>query len=364
MLFFGPALLLASAPIAAPKDTPTALVWQKLPTEPYRGKQDDVHFVNPEVGWYVNGAGRIYKTTDGGKTWNKQLDKPGTYFRCVCFLDEKHGFAGNIGPDYFPGVTDTTALYETRDGGTTWAAVTNIKGPKATGLCAIEVVRTPFINEGQLDEKRTLWAGGRVGGPAFLLHSSDAGASWESTDLSSQCGMILDIKFISAKVGFLCAASDRDVAKSHALILMTRDGGKTWQKKYESSRPYELTWKGAFPSEKVGYVTIQSYNPDKSVSQRYLAKTADGGETWVELPLINDASVRTFGVAFADEKLGWVGGLQTSFQTSDGGKSWSPVTMGTAVNKIRLLPTPTGLVGYAIGVDLYKLVFIRDKGAP
>ncbi len=144
------------------------------------------------------------RTTCSLLTRSKQLDKPGTYFRCIGFLDEKHGFAGNIGPNYFPGITDTTPLYETRD----------------------------------------------------------------------------------------------------------------------------------------------------------------GGETWTELPLINDASVREFGIAFADEKWGWVGGLQTSFQTTDGGKSWAPVTLGTAVNKIRLLKTPTGLVGYAIGVELYKLVSIKDKGAP
>lgn len=352
--------LLCCAPALAQAPSP----WQKLATEPYSGKQDDVFFVTPERGWYVNGAGRIYKTVDGGKSWVKQLDKPGTYFRCIAFLDEKRGFAGNIGPDYFPGVTDTMPLYETRDGGATWSAVTNLRGPRVTGLCAIEIVRQPFINAGQLEERRTIWAGGRVGGPALLLRSDDDGASWESTDLSAQCGMILDVKFVSAKVGFVCAASSSEVQKSHALILMTRDGGKTWVKKYESSRLYELTWKGSFPSENVGYVTIQSYNPDKAASQRYVAKTSDGGETWTEVPLIEDARVREFGIAFADENHGWVGGLQTSFETTDGGKSWKPVAMGVAVNKIRLLKTPTGLVGYAIGVELYKLVLIRDKGAP
>ncbi len=33
-------------------------------------------FVNAQLGWYVNGAGKIYKTTDGGETWLKQLEQP------------------------------------------------------------------------------------------------------------------------------------------------------------------------------------------------------------------------------------------------------------------------------------------------
>lgn len=341
-----------------------AFLWQKLTTDPYRGKQDDIVFVSPEIGWYVNGAGKIYKTTDGGKVWIKQLEKPGTYFRCIAFLNEQHGFAGNIGTGYFPGVTDETPLYETMDGGQNWKPVTKLEGPKVTGLCAMDIVRKPFINAGKLDEKRTLYAGGRVGGPTCLLRSDDDGASWKSLDMSAHCGMILDVKFFSPEVGIVCAGSDSDVQKSNALILMTKDGGKTWEKKYQSARPFELTWKGSFPTEKTGYVTVQSYDPDKTVKKRYVAKTTDGGETWKELELADDYACREFGIGFVDENIGWVGGMQTGYQTLNGGKTWTKTPMGTAVNKIRLIKTPDGLVGYAIGVDVYKLDTRLSKKAP
>jgi hypothetical protein len=85
-------------------------VWEKLTTETYRGKQDDIYFVNDRIGWYANGAGKIYKTSDGGSTWQKQLDQSGTYFRCLAFLDDNHGYAGNIGPGYFPNVSDSCPL--------------------------------------------------------------------------------------------------------------------------------------------------------------------------------------------------------------------------------------------------------------
>lgn len=329
--------------------------WSKLKTEPFRGKQDDVFFVNPNVGWYVNGSGKIYKSTDGGATWIKKLDQPGTYFRAIGFADELRGFAGNIGTDYFPKVTDTTPLYETFDGGETWKPVTNIKGPAMKGICAIEIVKKPFINAGKLDYKTTIYAAGRVGGPAFLLKSEDGGESWQSMDMSRYCAMILDVKFFDAKNGVISAASDAAVDKSNALILTTSDGGKTWRKRYQSNRPYETTWKSSFPTRKIGYVTVQNYNPDKTVAQRVVAKTTDGGKNWKEINLVNDFNVREFGIGFADEKRGWVGTTTGGYETIDGGKSWKPVEMGKAVNKIRLLKTERGFVGYAIGVDLYKL---------
>ncbi len=140
--------------------------WRKLTTDAYRGKQDDLYFVNAQLGWYVNGAGKIYKTTDGGETWLKQLEQPGTYFRCVAFIDENHGFAGNIGPGYFPNVTDTQPLYETKDGGNNWHPVSQISGEPVVGLCALQVLREEFINAGQLDRRIRLIGVGRVGGPS------------------------------------------------------------------------------------------------------------------------------------------------------------------------------------------------------
>ncbi|MBC8138868.1 MAG: hypothetical protein H8F28_23565 [Fibrella sp.] len=333
---------------------PTPSPWRKLDTEPYRGKQDDIFFVTPETGWYVNGGGNIYKTTDGGATWKKQFTKSGTFFRCVGFIDEKHGFAGNIGTDYFPNVSDTTPLYETTDGGETWQPAANV--PAIKGLCAIHIERTMFINAGEPGYKTTVWAGGRVGGPARLVRSDDDGKTWQTVTLPTNGAMILDVFFHDKNTGFLCSATSADVAKSHALILKTTDGGKNWKTIYESTRPYELTWKGAFPSEKTGYITVQSYDPDPANTKRYVAKTTDGGDTWTELLLTDDKSCREFGIGFASDTAGYVGGTTTGYQTLDGGATWTNVAMGQAVNKIRFVKAPGGkTIGYAIGVQVHKL---------
>jgi photosystem II stability/assembly factor-like uncharacterized protein len=351
----------ASSPAAAVQKLATAGApntgWRKLSTVDFRGKQDDIAFASATRGWYCNGEGNIYRTDDAGATWARQLSQPGTYFRCLAFVNEQHGYAGNVGTDYYPGVTDTTPLYETRDGGTTWKPVTGLTGPVVKGLCAIDVLHSRFINAGVLDQRVVIHAAGRVGGPAFLMRSLDGGASWRTLDLNAQAGPILDVKFFDEANGLLLCGSDASTERSNALILRTQDGGVTWTKAYQSNRPFEITWKASFPTRQVGFVTVQNYNPDKTVSQRVVVKTTDGGRTWQEIPLVDDHAVRQFGVGFVNPLEGWVGTTSGGFETRDGGLTWQKVAMGRYTNKIRIVPVPGapgGYNAYAIGIDVWK----------
>ena len=331
------------------------VAWQKLNTESYPGKQDDITFVDENTGWYVNGYGKIVHTADGGQTWEKQLEQKGSFFRTVAFVDKNIGFVGTVGTDYFPNVSDTIPLYGTKDGGKTWKAVA-YKGPYVKGLCAIDIVKEQFINHGKIDYKTHLFAVGRVGSPANIMISHDAGETWISKSMNTDCKMLFDIKMLDKNNGFVCAASSDDITQSNALILRTADGGATWQKVYQSDRPFETTWKVSFPSKNVGYVTIQSYNPDTDVKQQRVAKTNDGGETWTEINLIEDAALREFGIGFIDENHGFVGTMNSGFETKDGGQTWTKVDLGRACNKIRIYKNAEGKTyGYAIGLNVFKL---------
>ena len=312
--------------------------WQVLPQSPQNGqKQDDVFFLTPTLGWSVNGSGRIYKTQDGGAGWTKILDQPGTYFRCIGFRDSLHGFAGNIGTGYFPNVSDATPLYRTDDGGASWQAVTTISGPAPTGLCAIQIV-TPEV----------IVAGGRVGGPACLLRSTDGGAGWTSQSLDNQLAMVTDLYFSSPDTGFVFGGTDANIQLAHAKILRTVDGGASWTTVYESARPFEVIWKAHFPTTATGYATVLSYAPN--TLERFVAKTTDGGLSWTELPLVSNGS-KVFGVGFLTEDVGWVGCDNSIYETTDGGQNWTPKNVGQYVNKIRVLPG----AAFGIGVRIYKM---------
>jgi photosystem II stability/assembly factor-like uncharacterized protein len=350
----------AAAASAVPAAQAIALkpdaAWKKLDTVAFRGKQDDIFFVTPDIGWYGNGEGKLYKTTDGGKAWIEQLNKPGTFVRAVGFIDEKNGFLGNIVTDYFPGVTDTQPLYRTRDGGASWRPISNLQGPAVKGICAIDILKRTFIDSGVLRDRVIVHAAGRVGGPAFLMRSLDGGETWNSIDLSAYTSAILDVKFFDEMNGIIAGSSDGDTSKSNARVIVTSDGGQTWRTVYQSDRTYEITWKLSFPTRDVGYVTVQKYNPDPAVTQHYVVKTMDGGKTWKEMPLVSDAAEREFGVAFVTPNIGWVGSMKGGYQTIDGGATWKFVEMGRAVNKIRVLPTASGFLGYSIGVEVRKFV--------
>jgi photosystem II stability/assembly factor-like uncharacterized protein len=337
-------------------DTKSNWKWEEInTTEPYKGKQDDITFINENEGWYVNGFGKIFHTNDGGKTWEKQLEMKGTFFRAIAFLDENIGFVGTVGTDYFPNVTDTIPLYGTRDGGKTWKPV-SYKGDYVKGICAIEIVKEQYINHGEIAYKKHLYAVGRVGSPANIIISHDDGITWVSTPMNTDCSMLLDIKMFNKNEGIVCAASDSDIEKSNALILKTLDGGRTWKKVYQSKRPFESTWKASFPTNKIGYVTIQSYNPDSTIVQQRLVKTINGGKTWKEINLVAEFGAREFGIGFLNENIGFVGTVNSGFETRDGGKSWVKINLGRACNKIRIYTKSNGeKYGYSIGVNLFKL---------
>lgn len=329
--------------------------WTKLTTAPYPGKQDDICFVDEKNGWYCNGEGKIYHTNDGGATWNKIFDRPGTFFRCIAFIDTLRGFAGNVGTDYFPNVKDTIPLYQTMDGGKSWQAV-EYAGPYVKGLCAIDIVKEQYINHGNIDYRYHIYGVGRVGSPANMMVSHDAGKTFIAWNLNNDCKMLFDIKMFNTKEGFVCAATDEDITQSNALILYTQDGGKTWVKKYQSERPFETTWKVSFPTRKVGYVTIQSYNPDTEVKQQRVAKTIDGGNTWQEINLCEDAGAREFGIGFINEHHGFVGTLNSGYETKNGGLTWNKVNIGRAANKIRVYDFKKDSIDlYSIGVNVYQL---------
>jgi photosystem II stability/assembly factor-like uncharacterized protein len=332
--------------------------WTILDTERAPGKQDDIFFVTPSIGWYANGAGKIFRTDDGGATWSMQLHRPGTFFRCLAFLDERVGFAGTIGPGYFPNVTDSTPLYRTDDGGATWTPVA-IEGPPVVGLCALEIVRTESVDGGTSEPRIRIVGVGRVGGPVAMIVSDDLGHTWTQRRLPASAAMAFDVHFVDQRTGFVAAATSADITQARSLILRTDDGGDTWRVVHRGTRPYELTWKMSFPSPEVGFTTLQCYDPSPKATRRAILRTDDGGETWRELLLADNAAVRPFGIAFVDGLRGWVGATPHGFETKDGGRTWSKADFGNAVNKIRVVPDGDRLHLFAIGVEVARATVPR-----
>lgn len=353
------AALAFAAPLAAEDAAParaaesSAGEWRTFATEAFRGKRDSVSFVDDSHGWYGTGAGDLFATTDGGATWAKVASRPGTFVRAVGFVDRMNGFIGNIGTDYYPGVTDTTPLYRTRDGGKTWEAVDT--GDKTIkGVCAIDILKTQRIYQGTLVPRTVIHAAGRVGGPTGILRSTDGGETWSVIDMAAHAGMILDVKFFDENTGLVFAATHPDPAQAEGLVLRTEDGGKTWKEVYRSGRKLELIWKASFPEgSDTGYATVQSYDPARAT--QLVIRSDDKGKIWREIVMAEDATARQFGIGFVSKDVGFVGTAAGGFATKDGGKTWERAPIARAANKFQAVPTEKGVRLYAIGTEVQAI---------
>lgn len=347
-----------AVPTAAEEAAPVAAAdvageWRTFVTEAYRGKRDSVSFVDPDHGWYGTGAGDLFATRDGGASWQKIASRPGTFVRAVGFIDRQNGFIGNVGTDYYPGVTDETPLYRTRDGGVTWEAV-DTGDATIKGVCAIDILTTSRIYQGELKPRTVIHAAGRVGGPTGMLRSVDGGATWSVIDMAPHAGMILDVKFFDENTGLVFAATHPDPAQAEGLVLRTEDGGKSWKEVYRSGRAYELIWKASFPEGgDTGYATVQSYDPERAT--QLVIRSDDKGRTWREIEIAQDKTARQFGIGFVNADVGFVGTAAGGFATKDGGATWERAPIARAANKFQAVPTPAGVRMFAIGTEVQAI---------
>lgn len=285
---------------------------------------DDVYFLNENLGWAANGGDpKVFKTTDGGVNWTLQTTGSllgSTYFRNIEFLDENIGFLGTLNQKF----------YKTTDGGTTWNLVTNIT-PNPVAICGIDCVGTS-----------TIYGCGAYFSPAFIIKSTDSGATWQYINMSAYATALVEIQFLTESIGF---ASGRNT--TGGVILKTTDGGITWTEILNTNNNGDYVWKlqvlNSNQNVMFGSVEAASPNPGR------LAKSIDGGVSWT---FQNAPEIDIQAVGFLDENHGWMGGHTTGFyETTNGGVSWTNTGVGSNLNRIFFI----GNTAYASGRTIYKM---------
>jgi len=325
-------------------------LWQELAYAPVAPselkKHDDLYFRNDTTGWLVTRAGQIFRTSDGGTSWMEQLNDTTAYMRCVGFVDDYNGIVGNLKADSLG-----NALYRTNNAGITWEVVDSVSytGEIPKGMCGLFVL-----------DSTTTFACGRVFGPAFFVRSYDGGVTWESFNMSDSVGMLIDVYFWDENHGIMIGGSDANRDSCHMLILYTDDSGDSWETVFLGDRTQEWGWKISFPTETIGYVSIQK-KPYTAATTEYFLKTTDGGLTWFEFPFMfadtsEDEVYSSLAIGFITPTRGWMGSYvndRPTLMTEDGGVTWSEAGFGQNVNRIRFLHP---WMGYATGRTVYKYV--------
>lgn len=328
------------------------------------GRYNDIDFVDDRHGWTivpyfsyldtvrtVGDYGQIYRTGDGGSTWEKLVDSSHVHFRAIQFKDRLNGWVGSFGvyranADSMQ-LMDTIPLFSTSDGGDSWHPVTTITGEKPAGICGLQL----------LDDMH-IFGCGRFAGPGSFIKSTDGGATWHSRNISHLMEMAIDCYFWTPDSGIIAGGSDFSMGaypdmydSTNCVVILTTDGGETWREIYRSNRTIEWCWKIHFPSRSTGYISIETVRED-SLS---ILKTTDGGLTW-ERKLVHIGAVNVQGIGFLNDSLGFIGGRTPfGYRTTDGGntwKSWNTSVFSGGANRFRFIGDT---VGFVVGKTVAKL---------
>jgi photosystem II stability/assembly factor-like uncharacterized protein len=166
---------------------------------------------------------RIYKTSDGGRIWQRQFTNsdPKAFYDCFAFWDSTHGIAVSDSVDgKFPLIATTDGM--------TWNPAVVKKMPAALpSEGAFAASGTCIATFGQSD----VWFG--TGGPAArVFHSADHGKNWTVAETPIIHGAasqgIFSLVFWTAKDGVAVGGDYKEPKKGESIAAVTHDGGKTW----------------------------------------------------------------------------------------------------------------------------------------
>ncbi|MEM1042101.1 MAG: FlgD immunoglobulin-like domain containing protein [Bacteroidota bacterium] len=298
--------------------------WDLLPDSPFHSYRfEDASFLNPDTGWIVNGAGEVFRTDDAGETWTMQADLP-AYLRATAFVSERRGFIGTL--------NESNVLYGTDDGGATFVDLTDrITGPRPVGICGMWAVNEDVV-----------YGAGWYAAPAHFVKTTDGGQTWTSRSMDDYAASLVDVYFWDEQRGIAVGGTD-GFGDGSAVVLLTEDGGETWNVQYTSSGSFEWAWKISFPTPTTGYVSLEG-----AAFPAKVLKTTDAGLTWTELTIPGSSDLQ--GLGFISEDMGWASGRGTTSVTTDGGQTWAPVDLDGSVNRFEFFGDS---LGYAMGRRIY-----------
>ena len=191
----------------------------------------DVHAFSDSVavamsaGEAEKGAARIYRTENGGKSWELAYEttRPGVFLDGLDFWDAQNGlcFGDPIEGRFF--------LLSTADGGRSWQEVPRDSFP------AVEPGEAAFAASGSslvVAGRSWAWLGTGGGSRARVFRSSDFGRHWEAVETELPAGKssgIFGLRFQHRLRGYAVGGDYLHPADSSRNVLTTTNGGKTWQ---------------------------------------------------------------------------------------------------------------------------------------
>ncbi len=257
------------------------------------------------VGAYnsASGGGSIWKTTDAGATWNQQ--NIGSFSGTASWLDGIYFFDANTGVAFGDPITGSTTfeVYRTTDGGNTWNTVST--PAITTGDFGYS---GSFVGIGS-----NMWFTTAKG---KIYRTTNKGATWTKLnspiadfgagDTTTSSGKI----FFSDSnngiiIGSTISGTGSTATVSGRKLYKTTNGGTSWSAGVTYTQPYNYNLcyvPGTTQLVATGSTT------SGTTSTFYSGTSLDNGTTWTQI----DTGVQRSTIAFFDVNTGWAGGFSGS----------------------------------------------------
>jgi photosystem II stability/assembly factor-like uncharacterized protein len=320
---------IAADPGAQPRQLAVpANSWKLLATLP-GAIIHDMAFVNPTIGFAVAEGGQVWKTVNGGKSWNMVLNVGYPYyFYGVAALSAKVVVASGF-IDSSTG--QASVLRWTQDGGKTWSSDVTLD---SSGNW-LQRVRFANASDGLIFDLS--------GGTAQYTTDGGATASDWATVVNNPSGAWFGLQF-----SFLPNLHARASGINFCTSL---NGGAAWT----CGPSVDSVFDGPvlFQGDSEGWVGGGEISP---AVEGWVHITTNGGKTWSARTLDGPWPIRQ--LVAINSKNGWaaggniysgVGGI---YFTSDGGKTWSvDVTTGAEMDACDKKALKTGHQVWCAGYD-------------
>ena len=279
-------------------------------------------------GWVVGAFGAIFRTSDGGRTWDAQRTPTQDYLYSIDFATPTKGVA----------VGKAGTILSTEDGGVTW-----VKRDSGTDRNLFSVA---------FASPQHVWA---VGDWGEVLESKDGGATWVQRTLADDV-VLTSQSWPDEKHGYL--------AGEFGTIQFTSDGGETFTKAETGT---DKTLFGvAFTTPQDGWaVGIDGL----------ILRTRDGARTWAaQRGKLEVESLEALGfmeamrnpglydVRFSDSYGYIVGDTGMVLVSSDRGETWEERKLPAEMSLLWLRGVATASGGHALFVGANGLTVLAEKG--
>ena len=257
----------------------------------------------------------------------------------VAFWDQGRGLVGDA--RYRSGGATGGTILATHDGGRSWAAVATTPGP------VVQVLVTGSQDAGALS------ACGADDCSPQLLHSGDAGTTWQS-----QATTFTWLSFSDPQHGWGVTGSVMSGGGGSEQFMRTVDGGATWTPAFSPCTGRDRAV--AFGSTTDG-MAVCALTAGAGGELHAVLTTSDGGAHWTlrastgglsGSPVVGKLHYGGYvsGVVDAGDATAWMmGDRMAPLASSDGGRSWDALGLGDeAVDLVSATWPLDGRHGYAV----------------